>query len=144
MSPVLLLLPTALAMSTYPGEIYNDLGMPCAATCDLCHSSTSGGGTPTQAFGLAMMDRGLTSSADTLGPALDAMVADAVDSDDDGVIDTEALARGENPNPGGEPFCVAGGLDAPSYGCLSVVSSPAAGLLGMLAGLGAALRRRRG
>lgn len=131
----------AQALSTFPAEIETDLGMPCAPTCDLCHSSASGGGTPTQPFGLAMMDRGLSSSADSIAPALDEMVADAVDSDGDGTIDTEDLALGENPNPDGSPFCAAG-IEGPSYGCLNVAPA-SAGLLGLLLGTGLVARRRR-
>lgn len=131
----------AHALSNFPAEIEADLGMPCAPTCDLCHASTSGGGTPTQAFGLAMMDRGMSSSTDSIAPALDALVADAVDSDGDGTIDTEDLALGENPNPDGNDFCAAG-IEGPSYGCLNVAPA-SAGLLGLLLGTGLVARRRR-
>lgn len=129
------------ALSNFPAEVQDDLGMPCAPTCDLCHSGASGGGTPTQAFGLAMMDRGLTSSTSSIAVALDEMVADAVDSDEDGTIDTEDLALGENPNPDGNDFCAAG-LEGPSYGCLNVAPA-SAGLLGLLLGGGLVVRRRR-
>lgn len=136
-----LLASTAFAMSSYPGAIAEDLGMPCTPTCDLCHSSASGGGAPTTAFGLAMVDRGLTASTSTLAAALDAMIGDAVDSDADGIMDTEALAQGLDPN-GGTPYC-AEGAAGPSYGCLSVTASPATGGAGLLLGLAALLRRRR-
>lgn len=136
-----LLASTAFAMSNFPGDIADDLGMPCTPTCDLCHSSASGGGTPTTAFGLAMMDRGLTASADSIAGALDAMVADGVDSDDDGTIDTEELAQGMNPN-GGTDFC-ADGQAGPSYGCLSTTSGSAVAWPALLLGLGLLLRRRR-
>ena len=137
-----LTLSSAFALSSFPGEVEADLGMPCAPTCDLCHSSAGGGGTPTQAFGVAMMDRGMTSSSSTIATALDAMVADAVDSDEDGIIDTEALAQGLNPNPDGTDFC-ADGSSGPTYGCLSVTGSSAGGIAGLLVGLGALVARRR-
>lgn len=131
----------AFAMSDFPNAVADELGMPCTATCDLCHSSSSGGGTPTQAFGLAMMDRGLTADSSTIAGALDLMVADAVDSDGDGLIDTEELARGRNPN-GGADYCAAG-ESGPTYGCLSTTGGARGGLLVAALGLGLLLRRRR-
>ena len=138
---IVLLASASFAMSNFPGDIADDLGMPCTPTCDLCHSSASGGGTPTTAFGMAMMDRGMTSSSSSLAGALDQMVADAVDSDDDGIIDTEELAQGMNPN-GDADYCVNGQV-GPSYGCASPGARPL-GLAALSLGLlGLALRRRR-
>jgi len=140
----ILLVSTAFAMPQFPGLIETDLGMPCTPTCDLCHSTAGGSGVPTQAFGIAMKDRGLSVMDSTVTPALDAMGADMVDSNGDGTIDTEELAQGLNPNPGGTDYCPVGsGITGPSYGCLSTVPSPAAGFAGLAVGLLAMLRRRR-
>ncbi|NOY25055.1 MAG: hypothetical protein GXP62_04195 [Oligoflexia bacterium] len=135
---------SAFAMSNFPADLQTDLGMQCTATCDLCHSSPSGSGVPTEPFGIAMVDRGLTVDAATVAGALDAMVADAVDSDGDGIIDTEALAQGLNPNPTGADYCPVGSsITGPVYGCASVSASPVSGLAGLLIGLVALADRRR-
>lgn len=138
---IVLLASASFAMSNFPADIADDLGMPCTPTCDLCHSSSAGGGTPTTPFALAMMDRGMTSASSSLAAALDQMVADAVDSDDDGIIDTEELAQGMNPN-GDTDFC-ADGQVGPSFGCASAGARPAGLAVLSLGLLGLALRRRR-
>lgn len=143
-----LLVATATASSTYPTELVDLAGMPCAPTCTVCHETNGGGGgTVTRSFGQALMDRGLTggANADSLGVAFDQLVADAVDSDGDGETDADELAAGGDPNPDATPFC---GEDVepvvqPEYGCFNTAQSPIA-LLAVLGGFVAvALGRRR-
>ncbi|RME20201.1 MAG: hypothetical protein D6798_20985 [Deltaproteobacteria bacterium] len=88
-----------------------------------------------------MMDRGMTTDMASLSMALDMMAADGVDSDGDGIIDTEELALGMNPN-GGADYC-ADGQVGPSYGCLSSAATARGGFLAALLSLGAMLARRR-
>ena len=146
MLSLLVLLSPAFALSNFPGEISNDLGMPCTPTCALCHASAGGGGLASQPFGMAMKQRGLTTNTSSISGALDGMATDLVDSDSDGVTDLDQLANGENPNPDGVDFCAAGGGGAPplAYGCSSQGPSPRQGLVALGIGLvGLAFRRRR-
>jgi hypothetical protein len=136
----LLLLTAAHASVTYPGDVEADAGMPCAPQCVLCHESNTGGaGTVTMPFGAALMDRGLLGGgqSDLLGAALDALDADAVDSDGDGTPDLDELAAGDDPN-GGPAFCGAD-VVAPQYGCFDQAQAGA----GLVAALVAALAARR-
>ncbi len=143
MNPLLLLLTgAALALPQFPGAVQDHIGVPCEPLCTLCHQGTPSSGTATTDFVLALQDRGFATSDATLQSALDALAADDVDSDDDGVGDVEELVGGEDPNPGGLVFC---DLLTPSYGCLSTAGrAPGAGeaLLGFLALLGLAWLRR--
>ena len=137
------LLGSAWASSVYPEQVQTDVGGDCLPQCTICHETNAGGGgTVTQPFGQAMMDRGLTGGFNTAAvtDALAQMSDDAVDSDGDGTIDVDELATGSDPNPGGLAFC---DVVLPTYGCLSTVGAPASGL-GAAAGLLAlALGRRR-
>lgn len=139
----MLLLGSAWASPGYPGEVQTDLGAGCVPQCTICHATNAGGGgTVTQDFGLAMMDRGLTGGSDyeALATSLDAMTSEGVDSDGDGTIDTDELAGGTDPNPGGATFC---DVVTPKYGCLNTAASPAS-VLAVAAGLLAVgLARRR-
>jgi hypothetical protein len=142
----LLLAAAAQASPGYPNEVVDDLSVPCLVPCTICHETLAGGtGTVVQDFGKAMIDRGLTGASDydALHAALDEMTADAVDSDDDGTIDTEELAAGQDPNPDGVAFCEVETL-TPHYGCVQSTSGAAATWMGVGAGLvalGLALRR---
>lgn len=138
-----LMISGAWASTGYPGEIASYLGVPCTPVCTVCHATNSGGsGTVTQAFGVAMEDRGLTGGSNntSLTDALDQMTADAVDSDGDGTIDTDDLVGGVDPNTG-IAFC---DVVSPIYGCTTApVGSAAAGLVGALLGLATTLTLRR-
>lgn len=138
---LLLALGTAWASPVYPATIASELGAPCDPPCTVCHATNAGGGgTVVQDFGLAMMDRGLSGGADSLAllSALASMSADGVDSDGDGVIDVDELSVGDDPNPGGQPYC---DVLTPTYGC---ATAPGAGWAGVILGLGVMLRRRAG
>ncbi len=137
----MLLLASARASTTYPGEVAQAVGSDCVPPCTICHASLAGGaGTVVTPFGESMRDRGLTGGMQTalLTAALDAMAADEVDSDADGALDVDELAGGEDPN-GGEPFCE---LLAPEYGCFNQGRAPAGALATALAVLLARRRRR--
>jgi hypothetical protein len=106
----------AIATSSFPAAIESDLGTLCRPPCTVCHTNNSGGsGTVTQPFGVAMKDRGLVGgSVSKLQDALAQMDADGVDSDGDGILDTQALTDGIDPNDG-TTFC---GTLRPEYGCV--------------------------
>jgi len=106
----------AIATSNFPAAIESDLGTLCRPPCTVCHTNNSGGsGTVTQPFGVAMKDRGLVGgSVAKLQDALARMDADGVDSDGDGILDTQALTDGIDPNDG-SAFC---GSVRPEYGCI--------------------------
>jgi len=138
---IFVLAATALGSPLYPRELETLSGAPCAPACTVCHDTNRGGsGTVVQPFGRAMEDRGMGGGTDrgSVASAYTALIDDAVDSDDDGTPDEEALAHGVDPSSG-DPFC---GVEAPTYGCLSHV--PTAPGLGLLVALGLAARRRRG
>jgi hypothetical protein len=127
----------ALATANFPSAIESELGAACRVPCTVCHATNAGGsGTVTRAFGIAMKDRGLVGS-DTaaLADALAQMDADGVDSDGDGVLDTQALADGLDPNDG-SGLC---GALLPTYGCFGGGSAAAVALMAPLV----ARRRRR-
>ena len=107
----------ATATANFPAALQSELGATCAPPCTVCHTNNSGGtGTVTQPFGVAMKDRGLVgSSVSKLQEALAQMDADGVDSDGDGILDTQALADGIDPNDG-TAFCNA---IRPEYGCVN-------------------------
>jgi hypothetical protein len=114
----------ATATATYPSTIESELAMPCLAPCTICHTTNAGGtGTVLKPFGLAMKDRGLVGlDLTSLTDALAQMTADNVDSDGDGVIDTQALTDGLDPNDGSS-LCSA---ILPKYGCIG--GGPIAGV----------------
>jgi hypothetical protein len=111
----------ALATPNFPEAIATRLGASSPPSCQVCHNGRTGAGTVTRAFGASMRERGLVPyNADTLNSALDRMTKDGVDSNGDGVIDTEALKKGEDPNAsaGGEGAQPIGDLTPrPAYGC---------------------------
>lgn len=137
---ILLFVGPAFAIPTFTAEMESHLGMPCAPTCLVCHDIASGGtGTANQPFALALEERGLvTSDAASLGAALDACHADAVDSDGDGTADIDGLLLGRDPN-GGADFC---SVLQPEYGCLSHAPGSRAWLALSIAGALVAIRYR--
>lgn len=140
----LLLIAASYASGNYPGVLESELGLPCQPQCIACHATNAGGGgTVTQAFGLALKDRGLTGGgqSELLKTALAALDADGIDSDGDGTTDVDALAAGWNPN-GGDPFCGEAALPTPTYGCFNH-SPTATASIGVLGALAVAVRRRR-
>ncbi len=143
MLTLLLLSAPAFASYAYPAEVASYLGLACTPQCTICHETNSGGqGTANQPFALAMKARGLTglSNFDLLHAALDQMTTDGVDSDGDGIIDTDALAQGMDPNTG-VSFC---NTLTPTYGC-ATAPGPAGlpGLAGIALGTAAFLLHRR-
>ena len=142
---IFLLLSVAMASPAYPSAIATDLSTPCTPACTVCHQSNAGGnGTATQPFATAMQARGLIGGSNTTGlqTALTAMATDQVDSNGDGVIDTEELAAGVDPNTGAD-FCSTNAPTPPHYGC-GPSSSAAFLLCGTLLSAGALRRSLRG
>lgn len=140
---------SAQASSVYPGTVQTELGMACAPTCMLCHATNGGGGgTVTQAFGMAAMEAGLTGGSDTelLAQVLTDLEDAGSDVDGDGTSDIDALRAGLDPN-GGTAFCAEDGTAAPtpSYGCLDTGGPRTAGAgIAALAIASSAVLLRRG
>jgi hypothetical protein len=136
----------ALATPNFPDAIASHLSASGPPSCQVCHNGRTGTGTVTRAFGVSMRERGLTPfDTNSLTAALDRMTKDAVDSNGDGVLDTEALKKGEDPNgstgTGAQPI---GDLTPqPGYGCGAQIA-PTEGLSWtLLTALGFALARKR-
>ena len=87
----------ARALPEYPALIEAQLGLASAPACNICHSSTAGGGPVSQPFGQAMQAAGLNRSADSLPGALDQLALDGTDSNGDGIPDIEGLKMGIEP-----------------------------------------------
>jgi hypothetical protein len=131
----------AWATPNFPGAIQTDLAAVAAPSCSVCHANgVTGRGTVTTNFGAAMMARGMVAYDETaLKTALDQMTADRVDSNGDGIIDTDALKQGLDPNAGGTST-----VESPTYGCaVGRAPGPAAAALALLLVLGAALAAAR-
>jgi len=113
---LLLLSQLAFASFPYTGVVEEYVPTPCEPQCTLCHSTNSGGsGTVTTAFGVELMNQGLTGGADTelLEAVLGAHFAADGDVNGDGITDQEDLLDGIDPSTG-ESLC-----DGPQYGCLN-------------------------
>jgi uncharacterized protein (TIGR03382 family) len=152
-----LLASPAWATSTFPTAIKTHLGLASepSQSCGLCHKNNQLGiGTVTTPFGTNMRMRGLKAGDEaSLATALDAMAAENVDSDGDGVTDIDELKAGTNPNVvdgptdggmgGGTGGGAGGGSELPPirYGCGANSVPGALGLLGLAFVF--ALRRRR-
>jgi hypothetical protein len=115
---------SASATPGFPGAIATRYNASESQPCSLCHNGPTARGTVTTAFGSAMRERGLLANdTASLESALTKMEVDKVDSDGDGVIDTEQLRAGRNPNPGAVEG--ARNIDPvnPEYGCVGKVST---------------------
>ena len=130
----------AIATTNFPATLESELGTMCRPPCTVCHTTNAGGsGTVTQPFGVAMKERGLVANDVTkLKDALAQMDADGIDSDGDGILDTQALADGIDPNDG-NAFC---GSVRPEYGCFGGGTYAGVGLV--LLPVFARRRRRHG
>jgi hypothetical protein len=141
---VWLLATAAGATSGFPAQIRYELSSPSVPNCNLCHATTAGGGPVTQAFGQAMVARGLRAGdSASLTTALQALEAEGTDSDGDGLGDTEELRQGLDPNFSGDA-----GSEPPAYGCgaqLAPSAPTGSAAVGLLMGLAVTLfsRRRR-
>ena len=133
----------ALASASFPATVQSHLALAQQPACALCHlNGITGLGTVTTPFGRTLRAHGCLAANDaTLISALDAMQADASDSDGDGVPDIQELLAGTDPNvaSGGD-----GGVEPLPpirYGCGASVAPGLLGALGALALL--RVRRRR-
>lgn len=147
LTATLLLGAPAAASPSYPPEIKSHLGLESAPACTLCHQGTPNYGSATTLFATTARKTYGLSAAKTskLDTVLDAMEADQVDSDGDGVSDIDELKAGTDPN-------TAGGITAAPkpelvYGCQARIaggqSSGAAGLGFLTLALALRLARRR-
>jgi len=112
----------AAAISRFPRSIRSHVPLGYEPPCRLCHiQGTTGPGSVQTPFGVSMHARGLTSDDSTLNPALDALRADNVDSDGDGVPDVAELIANTDPNT---PVDVPLSSSDPSYGCAAAPGRP--------------------
>ena len=133
----------ASAKPEFPRSIASHLNLSYTPVCSLCHDRASiGGSTVRTPFGLSMRAHGFTGK-NNLVAALDALGAEHVDSDADGVDDVDELVDGTDPNSPA-PDAVNGD---PAYGCGAHVASgapadaPGARWVGML-GVAMVIARR--
>jgi hypothetical protein len=133
--------PAADAHEGYPRAIAGELGAPQHPPCSLCHlGGKTGSGTVYTPFAWAMRARGLSGDDASVIVAVRQMAG--VDSDGDGVIDTDEIIAGTDPNAPG----IARGAQDPQLGCavggLFAGGGPAAIGLGLLAVVWGRRRRR--
>ncbi|HVZ88111.1 MAG TPA: hypothetical protein VHG72_14155 [Polyangia bacterium] len=143
----------ARAVPRFPGEIIDyfknnhspPVNLDYTPPCRLCHiDGTTGSGSVQTPFGISMLAHGLTEDRGSITTALEALDADGIDSDGDGVPDISELSMGTDPNSSSD--APLSSMD-PSYGC--AVASPRRGAGRRSLGCGAVLmavlliRRRR-
>lgn len=93
----------ALGSDNFPPVVQDELELPAAPPCLLCHQSEVGGtGTATRPIAVSLQRFGLRGVRDegALRTALLALEARGDDSDRDGVADTDELRAGTDPNAG--------------------------------------------
>lgn len=108
--------PRAHAREALSPEVAAQLSLSYVPACTLCHSAGSEGGPADTPFGTSMRARGLGTSIDSVGPALDSMRRDGVDSDGDGTGDLDEIVAASDPNGDGDgcECAAAHAADAPS------------------------------
>ncbi len=138
---------TALASPSFPPAIVADLNITCRPLqpagpnpnepdCTLCHSSSSGGGVPTEPFGIALVNLGLVRNDTTSLQAALAKMGTTSSRPGETVSDIDTLKLCNNPNPS---------LSV-GYGCSSSGEGPNGMLwvaLAAIAGVIIGRRRRR-
>lgn len=97
----------ASAYVTFPPWIQSHLSLDYTLTdCQICHNNPAGGiGTVTMPFGVAMKTEGnlvYTSTQEEVWAALDDVTKNMIDSDCNGIIDTDQIKLGRDPNRPGE------------------------------------------
>ncbi|HYJ09852.1 MAG TPA: hypothetical protein VEX18_12610 [Polyangiaceae bacterium] len=143
----LVMVKPAEASESYPEVVADALTMPCNPPCTICHATSIGGPkTVITAFGKKAMELGQTGGLQDalLRTTLTKMTG--IDSDADGVNDTDELTLGLDPNVAGGDVC-----SGPKYGCGASVaavpakrgSDPAAAVAAFLTVLAGALMMRR-
>lgn len=138
----------ARAVPEFPKHIAETLSLSYDPPCSICHEHYNTGiGSVRTPFGFAVRYHGIDPEDETsIGPVLQAMAKEKVDSDGDGVSDTDELAADTDPNtPGAIPL---EGRQELEHGCGARIStkSPEASAFVLGLGLGAlgwAVRRRR-
>ena len=114
---------SAQASQAFPSVLLDELGMPCAPNCTVCHATPLGGsGTVVKKFGIAALIAGpiAQQDVDSVRRALANMakVSPPIDSDGDGKPDLDELTVGTDPNSEGEERRICG----PDYGCGAHIS----------------------
>jgi len=140
----------ALATPDFPAAMATDLGVACAPACTVCHTTINGGaGTVTQPFGRQLQIYGLVKyDQASLASALNQMTTNKIDSNCNGMIDTDEL-KNNCTDPNINVQCDGGTSalgDVVIYGCGTSPSGPgsaAAAIAALLIGGVAARRLRR-
>jgi hypothetical protein len=131
----------AQAKPRFPAIIRSHLGLDYDPPCRLCHiHGTTGAGSVSTPFGNSMLAHGMTGDESTIVPALDALAADAVDSDGDGIPDITELKADTDPNTPADVSLVS---SDPKYGCSIGAGAPSGTLAGGIGVLLLVARRSR-
>jgi hypothetical protein len=94
---------SVFADDRYPPLVRSELGLRSEPACTLCHTTAVGRKrTATKKFAETLQILGLPPAYDPgkLSAILDEMDACSIDSDDDGVSDTEEIRNGDDPSDG--------------------------------------------
>jgi len=133
----------AAAVHEFAAAIQAKYNLSYNVPCRLCHiQGTTGAGSVQTPFGISMLAHGLTQDRSTLNPALDALDAQNVDSDGDGVTDINEIKEDSDPNT---PLSASLSSGAPTYGCATAGGVCRRGwpVVAAAMGLLLAFRRRR-